>query len=230
VTITTERPTSVAVLQSKREAIEHEIAANGARDVELAREQDAARKAELLGEKRPGTTSKTIARKRQELADEKTSLEQDLAMVVGLLITETHVETQVTIVAAMEQAEQMKQAERRLWKDVVIAFEAFGTAWLALAAHYRSFLEVRGSHRWLGGEIPAEARGRWDIAWSPAVRPPINASAAFSMLYDVCVRWPRGHFPSPPHATMELGELASSLPELYAPLEVPGDVQSHTAR
>ena len=200
--------------------------------IELTREQNAARKDEILSsEKRTGATSKVhqVGRKIRELDGEVASLEKALAMVIDLLVTETHIETQVKIADAMEQAEKMKQAERELWKELVAAFEAFGAAWLALLDHYRSWIEVRGSHRWLGGEIPPEARGRWDMVWSPAARPPINASAAFSMLYDVCARWPRGQFPSPPHATGELGDLASNLSHLDTPLEVPGDVQSHKA-
>jgi hypothetical protein len=233
VTITTERPSSVASLQDKRDIIEDDLAAKKAKIVELAREQDEARKSEILGdEKRTGATSKVhqIGRKIRELDSEIASLEADLTLVIDLLVTETHIETQVKIAASMEQAEEMKEVERRLWKDLVVAFEAFGDAWLALRDHYRSWAELRGSHRWLGGEIPPESRGRWDIVWSPAVRPPINAASAFSMLYDVLVRWPKGHFPSPPHATGELGDLTSDLSHFDASLEVPGDVQSHTAR
>jgi hypothetical protein len=230
-TVTVERPRSVASLQSKRDKIENDLVTKKAKIVQLTRERDSARRSEILsGAPRTGATSKVhqIGRKIREIEGEIASLEADLAMVVDLLVTETHVETQVKIADAMAQAEETKKTERELWAALIAAFEAFGAAWLALHDYYRSWFELRGSHRSLGNQIPPEARGRWDLAWTPAVRPPVNASAAFSLLYDVCVRWPRGQFPSPPHATGELGPLAADLSHLDTPLEVPGDMEKHT--
>jgi hypothetical protein len=230
-TVTVERPRSVASLQAKRDWIENELVTKKAKIVQLAREQDAARKDEILrGEKRTGATSKVhqIGRKIKELDGHVASLEQDLKMVGDLINTQSFVETQARIADAMAKSEEMKKTERELWAAVIAAFSAFGDAWLALFDHYRLYFELRGSHRSLGNQIPPEARGRWDIAWTPAVRPPINVLAAFSLIYDVCCRWPRGQFASPPHATGELGNLAGDLSHLATPLEVPGDMDKHT--
>ena len=230
-TVTAERPRSVASLQSKRDVIENDLVTKKAKIVQLAREQEEARKSEILsGVPRTGATSKVhqIGRKIKELDGQVASLEADLKMVVDLLNVQSFTETQARIAEAIEQSEEMKATERELWAAVVAAFSAFGDAWLALHDHYRLWFELRGSHRSLGNQIPPEGRGRWDIAWTPAVRPPVNASAAFSLLFDVCVRWPRGQFASPPHATGELGHLVPDLSHLATPLEVPGDVEKHT--
>lgn len=165
-----------------------------------------------------------IGRKMKDLEAEIGSLEKDLAMVIDLLVTATHVETQVKIALALAQAEETKQTERVLWKELVESFTAFGAAWLALQDHYRSWIELRSGHRSLAAGIPSETRGSWDMAWAPAVRIPINAKAAFSLLWSMCVA--RGHFATPP--VPEFVELAPDLSHFLTTLEIPGDVEKHS--
>jgi hypothetical protein len=226
-TVTAERPRSVASLQSKRDKIENDLVTKKSKIVQLTREQDEARKSEILsGVPRTGATSKVhqIGRKLRELDSEIASLEADLTTVIDLINVQSFTETQARIVKAMAQSEEMKKTERELWRELVAALEAFGTAWLALFDHYRSWLDLRASHRTLGNQIPPEARGGWELAWTPVVRIPINAKSAFSLVWDACVT--PGRFASPP--VPEFSELASDLSHFATPLEIPGDIHKHT--
>jgi hypothetical protein len=226
-TVTAERPRSVAQLQSRRDVIENDLATKKAKILQLAREQDEARRIEILsGAPRTGATSKVhqIGRKIKELDGEVASLEKDQKVIADLINVQSFTETQTKIAEAIKQSEDMKKTERELWAAVIAAFSAFGDAWLALSDHYRSWLDLRGSHRSLGNQIPPEARGRWDVAWSPVVRIPINAKSAFSLVWDACVT--PGRFASPP--VPEFSEIAPDLSHFATPLEIPGDVDKHT--